>query len=103
MLFHYVIRYNLIKVAFECGRLQVCFIENFTKHFSAYLRTHSAGKLRFSPDDEYDFTCNDLIDKGEIGRGNFGTVSRMLHTKSGTVLAVKVRILWKILELCIEI
>uniref|UniRef100_A0A0R3RWK1 mitogen-activated protein kinase kinase n=1 Tax=Elaeophora elaphi TaxID=1147741 RepID=A0A0R3RWK1_9BILA len=55
----------------------------------AYLRTHSAGKLRFSPGKEYEFTCNDLIDKGEIGRGNFGTVSRMLHAKSGTVLAVK--------------
>ncbi|VIO87856.1 Serine/threonine-protein kinase F42G10.2, putative [Brugia malayi] len=55
----------------------------------AYLRTHSAGKLRFSLGEEYEFTCNDLIDKGEIGRGNFGTVSRMLHAKSGTVLAVK--------------
>ncbi|CAG9536534.1 unnamed protein product [Cercopithifilaria johnstoni] len=55
----------------------------------AYLRTHSAGKLRFSADEEYEFTCNDLIDKGEIGRGNFGTVSRMLHIKSGNVLAVK--------------
>lgn len=70
-----------------------CIHIKFKQHFSAYLRTHSAGKLRFSSDEEYEFTCNDLIDKGEIGRGNFGTVSRMLHAKSGTVLAVKVRIL----------
>lgn len=67
------------------------FHENFGKYFSAYLRSHSVGKLRFFANYEYDFTCNDLIDRGEIGRGNFGTVSRMLHTKSETVLAVKVR------------
>uniref|UniRef100_A0A915C9C8 mitogen-activated protein kinase kinase n=2 Tax=Parascaris univalens TaxID=6257 RepID=A0A915C9C8_PARUN len=55
----------------------------------AYLRSHSTGKLKFSPNHIYDFTCADLVDEGEIGRGNFGTVNRMLHPKSGCVLAVK--------------
>ncbi|VDN05860.1 unnamed protein product [Thelazia callipaeda] len=55
----------------------------------AHLRTHSTGTLRFSNNEEYSFTCNDLVDKGEIGRGNFGMVNRMLHLKSGMLLAVK--------------
>lgn len=60
------------------------------RNFRAYLRSHSTGKLKFSPNQIYDFTCADLVDEGEIGRGNFGTVNRMLHPKSGCVLAVKV-------------
>lgn len=38
----------------------------------------------------YDFTAEDLEDMGEIGRGNFGSVSKMLHIKTNTVMAVKV-------------
>ena len=38
----------------------------------------------------YDFTVDDLIDQGEIGHGNYGTVSKMYHKASGTVMAVKV-------------
>ena len=38
----------------------------------------------------YDFTAEDLQDLGEIGRGNFGSVNKMLHIKSNTVMAVKV-------------
>ena len=41
----------------------------------------------------YDFTSDDLQDLGEIGRGAFGTVNKMVHRKSNTVMAVKVRIL----------
>lgn len=40
----------------------------------------------------YDFTCEDLQDLGEIGRGGFGTVNKMIHKQSNTVMAVKVRI-----------
>ena len=39
---------------------------------------------------EYDFTAEDLIDQGEIGHGNYGTVNKMYHEQSGTVMAVKV-------------
>lgn len=38
----------------------------------------------------YDFTSEDLQDTGEIGRGAFGTVNKMIHRKSNTVMAVKV-------------
>jgi mitogen-activated protein kinase kinase 4 len=37
----------------------------------------------------YDFTSDDLQDMGEIGRGAFGTVNKMVHTRSNTVMAVK--------------
>ena len=39
----------------------------------------------------YDFTSEDLIDQGEIGRGAYGTVNQMYHEQSNTVMAVKVR------------
>ena len=38
----------------------------------------------------YDFTADDMRDLGEIGRGNYGTVNKMQHKKTGTVMAVKV-------------
>lgn len=38
----------------------------------------------------YNFTADDLKDLGEIGRGNYGTVNKMLHEKSDTVMSVKV-------------
>lgn len=38
----------------------------------------------------YNFTADDLKDLGEIGRGNYGTVNKMLHEKSSTVMSVKV-------------
>lgn len=37
----------------------------------------------------YDFTSEDLQDLGEIGRGAFGTVNKMIHRKTQTVMAVK--------------
>jgi len=30
------------------------------------------------------------VDEGEIGRGAYGTVNQMVHSRSGTVMAVKV-------------
>lgn len=38
-----------------------------------------------------EFTADDLHDLGEIGRGGFGTVNKMVHRKSNTIMAVKVR------------
>ncbi|OXU28232.1 hypothetical protein TSAR_009643 [Trichomalopsis sarcophagae] len=49
----------------------------------------SSGKLQLSPDTVYDFTSEDLQDLGEIGRGGFGTVNKMIHRISNTVMAVK--------------
>lgn len=39
----------------------------------------------------FDFTADDLTDEGEIGRGAYGTVNRMVHGRSYTIMAVKVR------------
>ncbi|XP_046988283.1 dual specificity mitogen-activated protein kinase kinase 4-like isoform X1 [Schistocerca americana] len=49
----------------------------------------STGKLQVSPTLVYDFTSDDLQDLGEIGRGAFGTVNKMVHRTSNTVMAVK--------------
>ncbi|KAK7113346.1 dual specificity mitogen-activated protein kinase kinase 4-like isoform X3 [Littorina saxatilis] len=49
----------------------------------------SSGKLQISPGAIYDFTADDMQDLGEIGRGNYGTVNKMMHKKTGTVMAVK--------------
>lgn len=49
----------------------------------------TSGKLKISPELIYDFTADDLRDLGEIGRGAFGTVNKMVHQKSSTVMAVK--------------
>lgn len=53
----------------------------------------STGKLQLSPNVVYDFTSEDLQDLGEIGRGGFGTVNKMIHRISDTVMAVKVYII----------
>lgn len=49
----------------------------------------SSGKLKISPELTFDFTADDLKDEGEIGRGAYGTVNKMIHKKSGIVMAVK--------------
>ena len=41
----------------------------------------------------YEYTSEDLVDLGEIGRGNFGSVNQMLHRQSQTKMAVKVFII----------
>lgn len=41
----------------------------------------SSGKLQLSATDIYDFTSDDLQDLGEIGRGAFGAVNKMVHRK----------------------
>lgn len=57
------------------------------------LRTHSiesSGKLKISPEQHWDFTAEDLKDLGEIGRGAYGSVNKMVHKPSGQIMAVKV-------------
>ena len=39
---------------------------------------------------QVDFNADDLQDLGEIGRGGFGTVNKMVHRKTNTIMAVKV-------------
>lgn len=47
------------------------------------------GQLKFDSDRTYNFSAGDLTDLGEIGSGNFGTVNRMFHPPSSTMMAVK--------------
>jgi len=49
----------------------------------------STGKLKISPEMEFDFTSEDLIDQGYFGRGAYGTVNKMYHEQSNTMMAVK--------------
>lgn len=56
------------------------------------IRSHkidSTGMLQISPEQSFSFTAEDLNDMGEIGRGHYGTVNKMNHGRSGTVMAVK--------------
>ena len=39
---------------------------------------------------EFDFTSEDLSDQGYFGRGAYGTVNKMYHEQSDTMMAVKV-------------
>lgn len=54
-----------------------------------YQSIQSSGKLKISPELQVEFTADDLRDLGEIGRGGFGTVNKMVHRKSNTIMAVK--------------
>ncbi|KPJ02759.1 Dual specificity mitogen-activated protein kinase kinase 4 [Papilio xuthus] len=54
-----------------------------------YPTMQSSGKLQLSATEIYDFTADDLQDLGEIGRGAFGAVNKMVHRKTNRVMAVK--------------
>jgi len=58
------------------------------ERFLIYSKVQSTGRLKFG-DEEYDFCAEDLVDCGEIGRGNFGAVNKMMYRKAGRVMAVK--------------
>ncbi|XP_075230803.1 dual specificity mitogen-activated protein kinase kinase 4-like isoform X2 [Lycorma delicatula] len=64
-------------------------LENTQERLKFCQKIQSTGKLQVSPEDVYDFTSDDLQDQGEIGRGAFGTVNKMVHRRSNTVMAVK--------------
>ncbi|XP_065660099.1 dual specificity mitogen-activated protein kinase kinase 4 isoform X2 [Hydra vulgaris] len=57
-------------------------------HNVVHLLQSSSGTLTIK-DEIYQYTALDLIDLGEIGRGNFGTVNKMRHRESKTEMAVK--------------
>lgn len=66
------------------------------------LRTHSiesSGKLKISPEEHCDFTAEDLKDLGEIGRGAYGSVNKMVHKPTGQIMAVKVIFSWMLLQM----
>jgi len=53
------------------------------------IRSRSTGILHISPTVAHRFSADDLEDMGEIGHGSFGTVNKMKHRQTGTVMAVK--------------
>ena len=64
---------------------------NLHKLSISYLNEININKIiDFVYPQEFDFTADDLQDQGEIGRGNYGTVNKMYHERSDTVMAVKV-------------
>lgn len=48
--------------------------------------------MKISPEQHWDFTAEDLKDLGEIGRGAYGSVNKMVHKPSNQIMAVKVSI-----------
>jgi len=58
------------------------------KFNNIYSKVQSTGKLKFQ-DEEHQFCAEDLVDCGEIGRGNYGAVNKMMFRKAGRVMAVK--------------
>lgn len=81
----------------SCGFvLSINLLFQFVNGLSFYrerLRTHSiesSGKLKISPEHHCDFTAEDLKDLGEIGRGAYGSVNKMVHKPTGQIMAVKV-------------
>ncbi|PZC86398.1 dual specificity mitogen-activated protein kinase kinase 4 [Helicoverpa armigera] len=63
--------------------------ENTRDRCRIYPSMQSSGKLQLSATEVYDFTSDDLQDLGEIGRGAFGAVNKMVHRKTNRVMAVK--------------
>lgn len=63
--------------------------------FSAFLffskreriRMQASGKLQIPPGIQYDFTSDDLQDLGEIGRGAYGAVNKMIFRATNTTMA----------------
>lgn len=67
-------------------------IRKFPCNFRDRIKIHTAaGKLQLGPEEIYDFTSEDLQDLGEIGRGAFGAVNKMIFKRNDVekVMAVK--------------
>ena len=59
-----------------------CFLQVASENkFQLYTSSNSTGKLKIDSS-EYEFKAEDLLDLGEIGRGAFGTVNKMLFQKA---------------------
>ncbi|XP_075759549.1 dual specificity mitogen-activated protein kinase kinase 4 isoform X12 [Pelodiscus sinensis] len=79
-------------VPFTFKRREADLIQKLSSRLQERLRTHSiesSGKLKISPEQHWDFTAEDLKDLGEIGRGAYGSVNKMVHKPSGQIMAVK--------------
>ncbi|XP_013914280.1 PREDICTED: dual specificity mitogen-activated protein kinase kinase 4 [Thamnophis sirtalis] len=77
---------------FTFKRREAEMIVKLSSRLQERLRTHSiesSGKLKISPEQHWDFTAEDLKDLGEIGRGAYGSVNKMVHKPSGQIMAVK--------------
>ncbi|KAH7732353.1 STE/STE7/MEK4 protein kinase [Aphelenchoides avenae] len=59
------------------------------KRAERFIRMFMSGKLVFADKKEHRFGIEDLKDMGEIGRGRFGRVNKMLHVPTGNCMAVK--------------
>lgn len=66
-----------------------CFFIEFFVHRER-IRMQAAGKLQTGPGEEHDFTSDDLQDLGEIGRGAYGAVNKMIFRRTNTVMAGKI-------------
>lgn len=53
------------------------------------LKQQACGKLQLGPNELHQFSSDDLEDLGEIGRGGFGAVNKMIFRKLDMVMAVK--------------
>ena len=60
----------------------------FDIKFPLYQNSQSTGTLKMSGE-EYGFKAEDLADQGEIGRGAYGSVNKMVFKKNNRVMAVK--------------
>lgn len=72
--------------------MEFSFVFPFIFHLISFrerIRMQAAGTLQFGPNEQYDFTSDDLQDLGEIGRGAFGAVNKMIFRQLDRVMAVK--------------
>ncbi|XP_037923314.1 dual specificity mitogen-activated protein kinase kinase 2 [Hermetia illucens] len=53
------------------------------------IRMQASGRLQLGELGTYEFTAEDMIDLGEIGRGAFGAVNKMIFRGNDMVMAVK--------------
>lgn len=74
------------QIPFQAGCNDI--IKRESGKLTIFNSAHSTGKLKFD-DTEQDFRADDMGDLGEIGRGNFGTVNKMIFKKGNKVMAVK--------------
>lgn len=79
---------NLRKQAGSQLKLGFSLTDAPQEKLSIYSKVQSTGRLKLE-DQEYPFGAEDLIDCGEIGRGNFGAVNKMMFSKAGRIMAVK--------------
>ena len=84
-------RRQLKKLSFppECIKQPIIKPQPLPEKTRERIRMQASGKLQFGIGEEYDFTSEDLQDLGEIGRGAFGAVNKMIFRRTETVMAVK--------------